>query len=68
MTGHLTIEGAAEYTDYKISYLYNLVSSNKIPFIKSGKKLWFNKEELHRWIRAGGPVTYDIRKFKRERF
>ncbi len=48
------IEMARDLTGYKISYLYQLVSRNEIPFhqIKQGGKLIFIKSELLEWIKS----------------
>ena len=45
------INEASAYLRLKKSYLYNLVYLNKIPFYKpNGKKLYFKKIELSKWI------------------
>jgi len=47
----ITINEASEYLRLKKSYIYNLVYKNIIPFYKpNGKKLYFNKLELSKWI------------------
>ena len=35
------------------STIYTLVSGKKIPHIKNGKRLLFNKEEIFEWLNAG---------------
>ncbi len=47
----LTLEEALEYTGYSRSYLYKLTAARKIPYYKpNGKRLFFNREELERWL------------------
>ncbi|AUC81803.1 helix-turn-helix domain-containing protein [Lacinutrix sp. Bg11-31] len=37
--------------------LYGLVHKNKIPFYKKGKKLYFYKSEILKWINSGRSTT-----------
>jgi excisionase family DNA binding protein len=47
----IPLDQAAEYLQFKKSYLYNLISKKKIPHYKpNGKKVYFNKLELNQWI------------------
>jgi excisionase family DNA binding protein len=48
---YIPLDKAAEYLQFKKSYLYNLVSQKRIPHYKpNGKKVYFNKLELNLWI------------------
>lgn len=52
--GYLTVKQAAELLKIVPGSLYNLISQNKVPFHKSGKKVLFKKSELTGWL-ANGP-------------
>jgi len=39
--------------------IYGMTSSQKIPFYKRGKKLYFKKEELLQWLGQGRRKTVD---------
>ena len=42
---------ACEYLDLSPSYLYKLTANRKVPFyIPNGKKLYFKREELDKWL------------------
>ena len=49
------IDEAAIITGYKKGYIYELVFRNAIPFVKRGRSLWFDPNELENWMRAGRP-------------
>lgn len=44
------VEEAADWLGLKKSTVYNLVSSNKIPFKKRGKLVSFDKKQLLTWV------------------
>ena len=49
----LDLKQAAEYLKLKPSYLYSLTHQKKIPHFKpGGKKIYFDKVELNKWITA----------------
>lgn len=51
----LTLNEAIEYTGYKKSYFYKLVSAGIIPHSKpNGKSLFFDREKLEDWM-LGNP-------------
>jgi excisionase family DNA binding protein len=43
-------------TGYSKNYIYKLCHLKLIPHVKRGSKLFFNAEELERWIEQGGKV------------
>lgn len=49
----LNIQGAAKYTGYAVSTLYNLVHDKQIPFIKRRGKLSFSVKRLREWMEGG---------------
>lgn len=49
-TPFLTIEETSEYTNIPIHTLYMYTSQRSIPFYKTGRKLYFSREELNQWI------------------
>ena len=47
----LTLKEACAYTSISQSYMYKLTASCKIPYHNPfGKKLYFNKNKLDRWL------------------
>ena len=53
----LTIEEAAAFARLSKATLYGLVSRSEIPSMKKGKRLYFSKQELTEWIKAGRKKT-----------
>jgi len=53
----LTIKQAGEFLTLSVPTLYGLVSKNTIPVSKQGKRLYFSKQELTDWIKAGRKLT-----------
>lgn len=53
----LTIQKAAELINLSVSTIYSLVQRRAIPFSKQGKKLYFSRDELINWIKAGRKKT-----------
>lgn len=53
--GFMCVREAAYYLNMSISTLYKLTASGKIHHYKpNGKKLFFIKEELDKWVMRGG--------------
>jgi len=46
----LNISQASQYLSLAKQTLYSFTSKNEIPFIKRGKKLYFKKSELNKWL------------------
>jgi excisionase family DNA binding protein len=46
----MTIEQSAKFLSLSKQTIYGLVSNNKIPFHKRGKRLYFYDKELTQWI------------------
>ncbi len=55
----LTISGACELLNLAKSTLYNLVYKQAIPCMKRGKKLYFSKKELIKWVAQGRKETQE---------
>jgi excisionase family DNA binding protein len=53
----LTIQQAAEFLSLSVPTLYGLVSRAEIPVNKSRKRLYFSKQELTEWVKAGRKKT-----------
>jgi excisionase family DNA binding protein len=53
----LTIDEAALFVRLTKNTLYSLVSKSKIPVSKRGKRLYFRKKELEKWIAQGRRKT-----------
>ena len=56
----LNFAQAASYLDVSNSHLYKLTSSSTIPCYKpNGKKLYFNREELDKWLLSNRQDSLD---------
>lgn len=56
----LTFAEAVMFTGLAKSYLYKLTASGKIPYYKpSGKLIYFQREELERWMLRNPIKTAD---------
>lgn len=53
----LTIKEAAALLSLSVPTIYGLVSRAEIPVNKQGKRLYFSKQELIAWIKAGRKKT-----------
>lgn len=49
----LNITEAAEFLKTSPAALYTKVSRGEIPFSKPGRRLYFDKEELRKWVKLG---------------
>jgi len=49
----LSITQAAEYLNLAKQTLYGFTSKGEIPYLKKGKKLYFKKSELTKWVNEG---------------
>lgn len=49
----LTIEQAGEFLNLAIQTLYAKVSKREIPYMKRGKRLYFSKTDLLKWLSKG---------------
>ena len=46
----MDIKELATYLKMSVSAIYKFTSSSEIPHYKSGKRLYFKKEEINEWI------------------
>ena len=53
----LTIQQAGEMLNLTVPTLYGYVQRAEIPVCKRGKRLYFSKQELLQWIKAGRKKT-----------
>jgi excisionase family DNA binding protein len=53
----LNIQEAGQLINLTVPTIYGLVSRSEIPVCKKGKRLYFSKQELTEWIRAGRKKT-----------
>lgn len=53
----MTIQEAAEFLKVTVPALYAKVSRNDIPVNKPGRRLYFNKNELKKWVAAARKKT-----------
>lgn len=64
----LTIQEAAEFLKVTTAALYTKVSRQEIPVSKPGKRLYFNRTDLKKWIIASRKKTVEeIRKEAEDR-
>lgn len=47
------LEEAASFLGLSKSTIYRLTSTNEIPFLKKGGKIWFERTELIAWLKEG---------------
>ena len=47
----LTIKEAALYTGLSVHTLYTMVSQKRIPYVKVGRLVKFDREQLDKWIK-----------------
>lgn len=53
----LNISEASDFLKMAKQTLYGLTSNRQIPFIKKGKKVYFNKSEVIAWLNEGKMKT-----------
>ncbi len=53
----LTIQQVADFLSLSVPTIYGLVSKAEIPCMKRGKRLYFSKDEISNWIKAGRKKT-----------
>ncbi len=49
----MTINGAANFLDLSKATIYSKVSRRELPVMKRGKRLYFSKEELTKYLKEG---------------
>ena len=54
------IQEAAQFTGYRVKYIYNLVSLKAIPFVRVRNSLRFDLNQLDLWMRSGQPKIIDL--------
>lgn len=47
---YLNIKELSELTGYSLSTIYRMTSERRIPFIKLGKNLLFDDEDIRNWL------------------
>lgn len=53
----LSLEEAAKFLNLAKQTLYGFTSKRLIPFVKRGKKLYFQKEALEKWLMEGKKMS-----------
>ena len=53
----LNVDEASEFLQLARQTVYTFTSRREIPFIKRGKKLYFNKTDLEKWLNEGKKPT-----------
>jgi len=54
----LNIQEASKLLDLSVSTIYSKVCKREIPVNKQGKRIYFYRHELMKWIKAGRVKTY----------
>jgi excisionase family DNA binding protein len=54
----LNIQQAAEFLNLTVPTIYSKTSKNELPFMKRGKRLYFSKQELSKYLQAGRKQTF----------
>ena len=60
MEKYLTIEEVCDILQVKKHYIYALTSQRKIPYLKIGRFLRFDRGKLEQWIRDQAQEPVDI--------
>jgi len=63
----LDVEGVAEVLGVSVRYVRRLVAERRIPYVKWGRYLRFDPDELASWIDESRVATYDPRTAQRSR-
>ena len=63
-TRYLNIESVSEYTTLSRSSIYKRVMNDTIPYLKIGKKVVFDIQQIDVWMSNGGQMVDDIPNFK----
>lgn len=53
----MDVKQAAEFLKMKVPTIYTMTCYNQIPFYKRGKRIYFKREELVKWIEEGRKKT-----------
>ena len=54
----LNIQEASKLLDLSVSTIYSKVCKREIPVNKQGKRIYFYRHELMKWIKSGRVKTY----------
>lgn len=54
----LNIQETSELLNLSVSTIYSKVCKREIPFNKQGKRIYFYRHELMKWIKSGRVKTY----------
>ena len=58
----LDVKEASEYLGLAKSTLYKMASERRIPVTKMGRRTKFDREQLHRWVRANSMEPIPLKK------
>ena len=64
MEKYLTIDELCSILQVKRHYIYAMTSQGKIPFLKLGRFLRFDKDEIEQWLKHNARKPEDIEKIK----
>jgi excisionase family DNA binding protein len=55
----MTVKEVSEFINLSVSTIYGLTHKRSIPYSKKGKRLYFNKLEIIKWVNEGRRKTVD---------
>lgn len=55
----LNVEEASRLLNLSTATIYSKICKKEIPFNKKGKRIYFCKQELMKWIKSGRVKTYE---------
>jgi excisionase family DNA binding protein len=55
----LTVREAAKFLDLSVPTIYSKVHHRKLPYVKRGKRLYFSKQKLERYLETGQVQDFD---------
>jgi len=55
----LNIKDLSEYLGVTINTLYAWVNQRKIPYLKMGRLVRFDREKIEEWVESKGVKTYE---------
>ena len=61
---YLTVDELAELLRVKVHYIYNLTYTRQIPYLKIGRHLRFDLEQISLWIESKARKPEDLQKIK----
>ena len=55
----LTVEEAGQLLSYSQAGIYGLISKRELPFYKKGKRVYFKRSEIEKWVEDGRQESFE---------